>query len=62
MVEWTQLACKPRELAGGYPAEAKSDHKVLAVAVDEEDEIENVLCKFNLQNAVCVCAHNALPS
>lgn len=28
-------------------AEAKSDHKVPAVAVDEEDEIENVLCKFN---------------
>lgn len=38
-------------------AEAKSDHKVLAVAVDEEDEIENVLLYYNSINKtpyVCV--------
>ena len=49
-------------------AEAKLVRQVLAVAVDKEDEIENVLRKFNLQKAVRVCAwmrrfaHNALHS
>ena len=49
-------------------AEAKLVRKVLAVAVDEEDEIENVLRKFNLQKAVRVrawmrrLAHSAVRS
>ena len=49
-------------------AEAKLVRKVLAVAVDEEDEVEGVLRKFHLQKAVRVCAwirrfvHNALRS
>ena len=48
--------------------EAKLVRKVLAVAVDEENEVENVLRKFPLRKAVCVCAwmrrfaHNALRS
>ena len=48
--------------------EAKLVRKVLAVAVDEENEVENVLRKFPLQKAVRVCAwmrrfaHNALRS
>ena len=36
--------------------EAKVVQKVLSVVVHEEDEIENVLCKFHLQKAVSVCA------
>jgi len=49
-------------------AEPKLVRKVLAVAVDEEDEVEGVLRKLHLQKAVCVCAwmrrfaHNALRS
>ena len=41
---------------------------MLAVAVDEEDEVEGILRKFHLQKAVRVCvwmlrfAHNALCS
>lgn len=69
------MACKSRELAGRRPgqtresqAEAKLVRKVLAVAVDEEDEVEDVLRKFHLRKAVRVCAwmrrfaHNALCS
>ena len=37
-------------------AEAKLVRKVLAVAIDEENEIDNVLRKFQLQRAVRVCA------
>ena len=37
-------------------AEAKLVRKVLAVAVDEEDEMEGVLLKFQLRKAVRVCA------
>jgi len=49
-------------------AEPKLVRKVLAVAVDEEDEVEGVLRKFHLRKAVRVCAwmrrfaHNALRS
>ena len=49
-------------------AEAKLVRKVLAVAVDEEDEVEGILRKFHLRKAVRVCAwmrrfaHNALRS
>ena len=49
-------------------AEAKVVRKVLAVAVDEEDGVENVLPRFYLRKAVRVCAwmrrfgHNALRS
>ena len=48
--------------------EAKLVRKVLAVAADEENEVENVLRKFLFQKAVRVCAwmrrfaHNALRS
>ena len=37
-------------------AEAKLVRKVLAVAVDEEDEVEGILRKFHLRKAVRVCA------
>ena len=49
-------------------AEAKLVRKVMAVAVDEEDEVEGILRKFHLRKAVRVCAwmrrfaHNALRS
>ena len=49
-------------------AEAKLVRKVLAVAVDEEDEVEGLLRNFHLRKAVRVCAwmrrftHNALRS
>ena len=42
--------------------------KVLGVAVDEKNEVEEVLHKFQLQKAVCICAwmrrfaHNSLRS
>ena len=48
--------------------EAKLVRKVLAVALDEEDEVEGVLRKFHLRKPVRVCAwmrrfaHNALRS
>ena len=35
-------------------AEGKLVWKVLAVAIDEEDEVEYVLHKFQLRKAVCV--------
>jgi len=56
------------ELTEESQAEAKLVRKVLAVAVDQEDEVEGVLRKFHLRKAVRVCAwmrtftHNTLRS
>ena len=49
-------------------AEAKLVQKVLAAAIDDASEIEEILQKFQLQKAIRVCAwmrrfaHNSLPS
>ena len=57
------MARDPGTLASGCAqptkesqVEAKLVQKVLAVAVDDKNEIEEVLHKFQLQKAISVCA------